>query len=335
MPKYQSCRWVEHGMVFDQANVIRHCNNFNPKYGGRPVIYSDFTEDKLDWNEFFERKNQYREIFKRGGCPQECIGCTGVSEKEWDTENYIDYILFTPWLECNSECVYCGAAREKEHIAKNTSKYNTLNIVKDMIDKGILIKNSILDFAGGEPTMYEHFEELLDLFVDNGYRTSVIHTNAIKYNQAIEKGMKKGVVHLLVSIDAGSKAVHRKIKGVDSYNTVWANLKKYSEAQTDGIKNIKTKYIVVPGINDNREEIDLWLQKSSEIGVKSVVLNLDYNWLLGNISNIPLPLYELIDYTKTQAAKLNMDCELYGEMFRLKCEVEKNVEFNKAGFFDV
>lgn len=335
MLAYQSCRWVEHGMVLDQGNVIRHCNNFNPKYGGRPIIYSNYCDDTINWDDFFKIKNKYREIFRNNECPEECINCTSFEQKKWDSENYIDYILFTPWIECNSRCIYCYNSGETDEIQRNTKKYSIVKLIKDMIEKNILVKSAILDFAGGEPTMYEDFEELLNLLIDNGYKTSVVHTNAIKHNKAIENGIKKGVVNILVSIDAGTKETHKKIKGVDSYDDVWNNLETYAKVQSTSSNNVKTKYIVMPGINDKKEEIDIWLNKSHKIGVKNVVLNLDHNWLLKNINSIPLSLYELIDYTQTQAKKLNMVCELYGEMFRLKCEVEKSVECNKAGFFNV
>lgn len=333
MAGYKSCRWIEHGMVLDQCNVVRHCNNFNPKYGGRPVIYTNYCDEKMDWEDFFSKKNSYRDKFRNNECPTECINCTSFEQKEWDQDNYIDYILLTPWVECNSKCIYCYGGTGASSTQLNAMKYSVVNLIKDMIDKEILVKNSILDFAGGEPTMYEEFEDLLNLLINNDYKIMVIHTNAIKYNEAIEKGIKKGVVNVIVSIDAGTKDIHRKVKGVDSYDDVWENLKTYAEAQAHESNNVKTKYIVVPGLNDKKSEIDLWLKKSHEIGIKSVVLNLDYNWLLKNINDIPKPVYELIGYAQKQAEKLQMTCELYGEMFRLKCEVEKNVEHNKAGFF--
>lgn len=322
-------------MVLDQYNCIRHCNNFNPDHEGRPMIYTDYYGEQIDWDHFFSIKNEYREKLKNGECPKECIKCTSFEEKEWSDENYIDYILFTPWVDCNSNCIYCNAMPEKQIIMDNTKKYDVVKLIKDMIDKNILIKKSILDFAGGEPTMYEDFEELLNLLIDNEYKVMVVHTNAIIYNKAIENGIRKDVVNVIVSVDAGTEEMHSKIKGVDSYDTVWGNLKKYTQAQAPSANNVKTKYIVVPGINDKKEEIDIWLKKSHELGIKSVILNLDFRWLLKNIQSIPNELYELIGYTRDKAAKLNMDCELYGEMFRLKCEVEKSIDRNKAGFFHI
>jgi pyruvate-formate lyase-activating enzyme len=141
-------------------------------------------------------------------------------------------------------------------------------------------------------------------------------------------------VNVLVSVDAGTRDVHRKIKRVESFDSVWNNLELYAEAQIEPFKNVKSKYVIVPGINDTQKEIALWLAKSHSIGLKNVVLNLDYNWLQKNIKDIPSSLYNLILYAQKEAEKLGMFCELYGETFKVRCEVEHCVPYNKAGFFD-
>ncbi len=331
MPKYQSCKWIEHGMVLDFMNTVRFCSNANPGHGGRPLIFENFCGENINWEEFFKYQNKIREKFRNGEPIEECKNCIGFECKEWNQENYIDELLITPWHECNSKCTYCGVHQD-EYFKGKSKKYNVYNLVKNMVKNNILKKDGVMDFAGGEPTLSPYFEKTLNLFIDEGFLNIVVHTNAIKHSRAIEKGIKKGAVNILVSIDAGTKEVHEKVKGVKTFDKVWKNLKTYAKVQQKPYRQVKAKFIVVPGINDTKEEIDLWLQSCFTIGIKYVVLNLDFNWLNKNIDNIDLNLYDLMKYTIAEAEKLGITCELYGQMFQLKSIVENSREKNEAGF---
>ena len=331
MEKFESCSYIEHGMVLDHCNRIRSCNNFNPRYGGRPVIYENYHGEKIDWKEFFDIKRELRKKYRENSCPEICKDCVNTAYKEWDDDDYIDYLLLTPWVPCNSNCIYCEAPRDKEVIA-NTKVYKVLPLIKDMIKNNILKKDGTIDFAGGEPTIYREFEDLLHEFIKHDFTKIIIHTNAIKKSNAIIKGLKKGVVRVLVSIDAGSKEVHEKVKQVKSYDSVWKNLKEYAKNQPEGADNVKAKYIIVPGLNDSETEISLWLEKCKEINIKSVVLNLDFNWIMKNVDGDLMPLYNLMKFTQHRAWELGINCELYGQIFQVKCEVEKSREENIAGF---
>ncbi len=321
-------------MVLDYCNIIRFCSNVNPEGGGRPVIYENYCGGKIDWNDFFRVKNIYREKLKNGEEPQECKNCVGYEDKEWDGGNYINEILFTPWFACNSKCIYCDASKDPE-IARNTIPYNIIPLVKDMIANNILKKDAIIDFAGGEPTIYENFEELLNLFINENFSKIIIHTNAINHSPAIEEGIRNGLINILVSVDAGTKDVHKIVKGVESFDAVWGNLKRYSAVQKEPFKQVKTKYLLVPGYNDNKEQIDLWLEKSHDIGIKNVVFNLDHRWLVNNncVNSNVMDVYNLMNYALSAAKRRGMYCELYGQIFKVKTMIENKVEHNQAGFF--
>lgn len=331
MQEFESCTYIEHGMVLDTCNRIRSCNNFNPRYGGRPVIYENYHGEKINWKEFFDIKREQRKKFRENSCPELCQGCVNIAYKQYDDEDYIDYLLLTPWIPCNSNCVYCAAPRDK-YLIENTKVYKVLPLIKDMIKNNILKKDGTIDFAGGEPTIYSEFESLLGEFIKNDFKKIIVHTNAIKKSRSLIKGLKKGVVRVLVSIDAGSKEVHEKVKQVKSYDKVWKHLKEYAKNQPKGADYVKSKYIIVPNINDTEEEINLWLEKSKSINIKSVVLNLDFNWIMNNVDSDLMPIYNLMKFTQKRCKELDLNCELYGQIFQLKREVEHSREENIAGF---
>ena len=331
MEGFDSCSYIEHGMVLDHCNRIRHCNNFNPRYGGRPVIYENYEGQKIDWKEFFQIKRDLRQKYRENSCPELCKECVNTAFKQWDDEDYIDYLLLTPWVPCNSNCIYCDAPRD-EYVLEHTKVYKVLPLIKDMIKNKVLKKDGTIDFAGGEPTIYPEFEKLLGEFIKHDFQKIIVHTNAIKESKSVKKGLKKGVVRVLVSVDAGSKEVHEKVKQVKTYDEVWKHLAAYAKSQPKGANFVKTKYIIVPGLNDSEKEIDLWLQKSAEIGLKSVVLNLDFNWIMKNVDGDLMPIYNLMKYTQNKAKEFALNCELYGQIFQVKCEVEHSREENIAGF---
>ena len=244
MEGFESCNYIEHGMVLDHCNRIRFCNNFNPRYGGRPIIYENYHGEKIDWADFFRIKRELRQKYSDGSCPELCKDCVNTEFKQWDDEDYIDYLLLTPWVPCNSNCIYCHAPRDKEVLA-NTKVYKVLPLIKDMIKNNILKKEGTIDFAGGEPTIYREFEGLLNEFIKHDFQKIIIHTNAIKKSRSIIKGLKKGVVRVLVSIDAGSKEVHKRVKQVNSYDSVWKTLKEYAKNQPKDADFVKAKYIIV------------------------------------------------------------------------------------------
>ena len=208
MDKFESCGYIEHGMVLDHCNIVRHCNNFNPRYGGRPIIYENYHGEKINWKEFFEKKRKLRELFRKNSCPDTCKDCVGIAYKEWNDEDYIDYLLLTPWVPCNSNCIYCEAPRNKD-VIENTKVYKILPLIKDMIKNKILKKDATIDFAGGEPTIYPEFESLLHEFIKHDYSKIIIHTNAIKRSPAVIKGLRKGYIRVLVSID-GDQSLYTK-----------------------------------------------------------------------------------------------------------------------------
>lgn len=316
MSKYKSCPWIEHGIVFDHCNTVRICNNFNSKNGGRPVLFTNYMGELIDKEELFNIKSKHREDAKEGNLLPQCVDCVLLEDKEWSEENYIDRILLTPWIKCNSRCIYCAAPEDK-YVKENTKEYNIVPVIKKMIDDGVLKKEGIIDFAGGEPTIYKDFEKLLKLFIDNDFQQIDIHTNAIKYSKAIEKGIKKGCVNILVSVDAGTKKIHKKVKTVSSYDKVWKNLTKYSKltVPSNEIYNlVRTKYIIVPGVNDSKEEIELWLQKCKSLGLINLVLNIDYDWVGKNINNIPDSLYELIDFATQKIEEIGAHCSFYAQL---------------------
>ena len=64
---------------------------------------------------------------------------------------------FTPGYACNSDCIMCGVAKWK----RDSKQQFTLDEAKALIDAMALLSDDVLEFSGGEPTIYKGFCELV------------------------------------------------------------------------------------------------------------------------------------------------------------------------------
>lgn len=307
--RYTSCHWIESGINFD-IDSYKVCCLYSAKGGGNTIIQDNYKGEPVDWDKVFEFKRMIKEMFKRGEIYPKCEGCIFLEEKEWeDDHSKINMINLDYWTKCNSRCSYCHTMLDKEKYNK-FKNYNFLPIVKDMIKRDILRPNGHVSFGGGEVTLLKEFDKLLNIFMDYGFPLTRIHSSCIKYSKAVEKGLKNGCVDLIVSVDAGTKEMHKKIKQVNSYDRVWRNLKKYASCQKDPYA-VKSKYIVIPGTNDIKEEIDIWLKKSKENGINCVFHEIESKWFYARRDNVPEDIIALFDYAKEKAESMGLKYVLY------------------------
>lgn len=332
--EFLSCKWLEHGMTFDHCNLLKVCCAQSHEGGGRYVLKNSYMGGELDWDDIFQQKWEQRKVHRKGKIYEKCKGCLLLEKKEWDDEHYIDTLLLTHWTKCNSLCIYCPAMTDE--VLKSTNQhYDVVPALRDMIEKNILRKNTFVSIAGGESTIYPEFEEMLHLLLDYGISDILINTSGIKYSPAIEKGIAEGKLRILVSLDAGTKEIHKKIKSVDSFDKTIENLRRYAMAQNEHKSNVATKYIIVPDINDNQDEIKAWLYLNKDLGIKVLSLDIDIFWHHKNKDNIPQSIYDLVLYAEETARSLDFDLQLYDRAFMVNKEFKKRnninvVDYNKG-----
>ena len=303
--KYVSCDLIEHGLDFF-TNSINFCCRIPPTENGYKKIIDDYNGELIDWKKFFAIKRKYRNDMKKGNIVPECRNCIYLQEKEWDNEDYISFINFNNWTICNEHCVYCWLNDEDK---PHQVQYNVYPVVKDMADKGFLRKGGHITIAGGEPCVAPEFDELMQLFIDNDLFGIRVLTNATKYSEIVEKGIKLGKVYIVVSVDSGTRETFLKVKRRDFYDRVWENIKKYASVQ-EYSDRVKTKFILIPSVNDTKDEIDAWLFKSKDAGVKHVAFDVEMMWYNDNKDNIPEEVLSLVKYTLDKIKELGLDVEL-------------------------
>lgn len=302
--RYKSCHLIEHGISID-VDSIRACCLSREFNKGQLMIVPHYENNKIDWDKLFEIKKKQREYQKTKDLTA-CEGCYNLREAEWDEENYISYINFDHWSQCNSNCIYCGVSR-----LKPKTKNNVLNAVKELIKTKRFKNFGEITFQGGEPTVLKEFEPLLKLFIKEGSKVR-IHSSGILFSRAIRDGLKNGTVTVVISPDSACKETYKQVKRVDKSNKVWDNIKHYRKGlKPDFEKNVKVKYIIIPGINDNFEEINTFLNQLKNLEIKSVIVDVEYTYANRNINNISPHVYMLMDYIENFANENNMEYDLY------------------------
>jgi molybdenum cofactor biosynthesis enzyme MoaA len=319
---YYSCPWIEHGLVFFpyKLTMCCHCGH---EGGGHTLIRNNFTGEKIDWDRVAKVREIFRRFHKKGKINTSCLGCAELKEDKWDGENYINNLYISHWTHCNSKCIYCYATQHKENF-KVAKPYNSLPFIKEMYEKGILRAGGMISFGGGEPTLLEEFDDIVNYLLDNFFWGIRVHTSGIKYSEALARAVNEIRGYVVVSVDSGSKETYKKVKQVDCYDKVRDTIRKYALQTTFlGRFLVSAKYIIIPGINDNIEELDKWFDANYNDGLYTTVLDIEENWYLQNKDNIPKHIFELIDYAKKRAKKMRTNFELYERLNNMIKDREK------------
>lgn len=311
--KFNSCTWITHGLNFEPGHIEMCCLRCHVG-GGNLYLKLGYHGEPLDWNEIFELKKPFIEENKNGEINPKCEGCFNLWDREWEEDkHYFNYLHFNHWTHCNCRCIYCFTDCNKEFF-NSRRYYNVLPIIKDMFEKDLFKPGGEITFAGGEPTILEEFEDLLDLLVENKVSKVIIHSSGIKYSPAIARGIAAGIVDVVLSLDAGSAETYKKIKNVNAYNKVVENVKKYAEAENKtNIPLVATKYIMMPNLNDNIEEVENWLTMTYECGARSIVIDIEHEWfkLQREKSAFPQHGRDILAYIHERASELGLQITLY------------------------
>ncbi|MCR5261695.1 MAG: radical SAM protein [Candidatus Gastranaerophilales bacterium] len=324
MSEYISCDWIEGGMDFDVgvfgSNIMMCCYVSCPG-GGNIMLKRGFDGSPIDWDEFWRLKKHYKDIQKSGETIKECTDCVFLRKDKWRDKNYIDSIIFDHFTKCNCDCVYCYTHEDKKKY-NSVQGYNVLPVIKDMVERGIFIPGGQIGFGGGEPTMLEEFEDLIHYLLDNGFDNISIPTSAVKYSPVIEKGVSQGKIHVKNSIDSGCRETFAMIKGLDAFDTVVKNMKRYASVKIDDC-DVISKYIICPGYNDRKSEIDKWLDTCKKIGIEYAEVSVENIWLRNHRHEGNEEVIELVKYILDKGGSMFNICKGENHVMQLLAGVKE------------
>ena len=295
------CSFLEEGINFDFNSVYDCCISHN-NGKGLPILIENYNGEPINWENIFIKKGKRVAAQKEKTIP-ECENCYRMKEYTFLNEKKISEFHFSQCQACNARCIYCSDERSGTNI-----NYDTYKIIKDLFEKGYYKPGGEATFQGGEPTLMPHFNELIHLFQSGGTKVRV-HTNGIKYSPSVYEALKNDNGTAVISLDCGCREIYNKIKNVDAFNCVIENIKKYSSANPN---NVVLKYILIPGINDNLEEIDKFFNIVKEFDIKNVALDIEVQYARKyDNKNVSQHIYLLFDYFEKKTKELKINFLIY------------------------
>lgn len=320
--KYVSCKHLEHGIAFFSGSIECCCISSH-EGGGNIECVHDYFGEPIDWNKFFEHRRKLRDLHKSGQIYEKCKGCYYLEERDWDDENYFNEMLIGHWSHCNCNCIYCYTDEDKYYF--NTRDfYKVEPVIKDMLERNLIRNGGEITFGGGEPTILEEFDDLINDFLSHDINNIRIHSSGIKFSPAIYKGLEAGKVTTIISIDSSNPETYKKIKNINTFASVSENIRKY--AQANGA--LYVKFVLCPGLNDTLEEIQQWLTQCQEAGVKRIAFDIEDHWFKANREHIPQHIYDLFDYVVKNHSYYGLqEYQLYERAMNLREDRKKRMQW--------
>lgn len=237
--------------------------------GKAPIIYerNELIAEGLSKERYI--KAVIREFEKNQTKCGSCIGCEKLKRMRFqeitNDSIRIKHIVWNHFSGCNSNCVYCVETYNFK------VSYEPFDMVLKLKDEGILHENVDVSFGGGEPTLLPNLERYIWFGTENNW-PQILNTSALLYKECITEALSNKSFLLQVSVDSGTPETYTKVKGQSGYNIVWNNIARYCESGG----RVFIKYILF-SYNSSRNEIDSFIQKCTEAGIKNVVVSAEVN----------------------------------------------------------
>jgi uncharacterized Fe-S cluster-containing radical SAM superfamily protein len=267
---YPSCEWIEGGIAFNRRSL--HTCLIAHHHRGLPFI-ANYDGGPLPLEDVLALRSRIREANRRGDGYPECVGCAHLKRRQWGAAAYpIEIVGIAHYSFCNIACDYCFLqTQDPSSYADGYRPYPLLGTFERLIRAGLLAPNAIVDWGGGEPTVYKEFDELLELLLEHG-TFHYLHTNGTRIPDAIRRTAKPSRIHVICSVDAGRPETYLRIKKRDLLERVFENLQEYVRL---GVR-VTLKYIVTPA-NCGDEDLRPFMERAVRIGAEGLIGDIDFN----------------------------------------------------------
>lgn len=306
------CEQINHNLTFYPQKIEGCCSGFQG-----PVFWENPSNDvEINLNEIKQKRLDFIKRLENDDVPDGCRNCPYLREGSMPQEEDFRYkkIVLNHYTHCNCKCIYCARLRfynrDFTEVPKNPDFYHALPIIKQIYALGkeeVNAKFMKVDFQGGDLSVLDEFEDIVQFLLENDCREIEFTTNNLIYQPMIEKCLKENRAYMISSLDCGCRETYKKVKRVDKFDTFVENLQRYISA-IDEKYRILIPYIVVNKINDNLVEAQKFLNLMKELGIVRVRFEIDYNDLLGYKGRFEVPkhYYEIFDLFKDFTTKNNM-----------------------------
>lgn len=273
--KYLSCKDIE-GSLYIAPNEIRSCcQRFfhkNKMRGDTKLLeIKDGVTPKAE-----EIKNARENLFKKiqNNDAESCEGCPFLYETDTKPKfsNEIKHLSIEHHSVCNLRCTYCS----ETYYGGKRSKYNVVEFIEYLNSSGSFKNCKQVVWGGGEPTLDKSFD-LIIKEIEKNANPNLYHrvfTNSTRYHRTIEELLKKGLIKIVTSVDAGTKEKFKEVRGRDKFEELFVNLKKYSSADPN---RVTIKYILTEE-NLSENELISFVNKCVEFNLTECNFQISMNY---------------------------------------------------------
>lgn len=316
--EYLSCEYLQGGLNF-HTFFISTCNFWTKGLIFYKLNGPDGEKTKIDFNEIDKIR---RNTIEKREIPEGCKGCFNLKKKKWKYSSKISILDMDHWQNCNCGCIYCSnlGLKYAKFLQKDTKKsdfYDVYPILEEIYKQKKFAENLRVSTAGGEPAILKEYPDIVKILLKNEEENGCncefsCMSSAIKFIPEVAKALEKPNNFLTVSLDCGCRETYKKIKQIDAFNTCVKNLKEYIK-HAKNKNQVILKYIFLPNINDNTEEIDKFFETVKNIGSTNVSFALEFCQALRHKKGLEIPknLYKLFDYAENKAKDSNLNYFLF------------------------
>ena len=272
---YKTCKSLEQNLFIAPGEVRSCCQRFFYKgkiRGDAKLLNIIDNKIPTTLDILNARKKMFEEIQK--GKKEACQGCiflSNVKEKPKLTSN-ISHLSIEHHSVCNLRCSYCS----ETYYGGKRSKYNVVEFISYLSKNNALKNCNQVVWGGGEPTLDKSFEQILE-GIEGHANPKLYHrvfTNSVRYSEAITKFLKKGLIKIVTSIDAGTPETFLKVRGRSKLTNVFENLNTYSKIDPTAVT---IKYIFTDE-NFSENEIDNFILNCKKYNLQDCNYQISVNY---------------------------------------------------------
>lgn len=228
------------------------CNIKNGSYLRVNKFYYQYLEELLIYNEgsFEKVKIEDEEIDTNiHYLLQELIKIKYYilpEQLEEERKESYEVIYLSLTNECNLRCKHCSAAKEND---KNEEL--SIDSWKKILHQVIELKPKVIEITGGEPLLYEHFNELIS-YLRSIYKGCIsLSTNALLIDEDNIKNLTNNIDNFSISLDGFDDESCSYIRGAGIFDKV---IKKILYLQEAGIRNIEMSMLVTAYTQESKDK---------------------------------------------------------------------------------
>ncbi|ACL69191.1 radical SAM protein [Halothermothrix orenii] len=156
--------------------------------------------------------------------------------------------------KCNYNCSYCASCNKEDLLE--------LKDIKMIIDNTVKLKTQYLILSGGEPTLRNDYQDIIDYANKNGLIT-VLFSNGSQIDNVAADYIKENINIVRFTLDSTKEEKYDKIKGRGTFANLIKTIDMFNDKKIPVNLNIPVNY-------DNIEEIEDIILFSIDKGIQTL-----------------------------------------------------------------